>query len=516
MPFLRRLDLRGDFTRVVGRSLQRPRRQSVTAATSRLSGKPPAWRRSTSLSFGVVAVVVALGVGAAGAAPTVVSTTETEVTVGGLDPDTLYDLQVKKSGTTSWTTLSARTKRITVDFTWTPLNPVPNQAVDFTCTTSGVTCEWDKNLDGVPEATGLTWQTSYRGTGVKKPSARGVTSSGAKSAWLTMELTVVAEEPPPPPASEVRYKKTGEGGAAVYGTGSLEEPCYPNLPDQYGQTFCQWLKVTQYNPRQCGPFKDTNDPFAGSNSIRYDIVEQPGLSRCEIGKHRRFNAYTHDWYHTAFKLEPSWGETNDGGAHVHQLQYMSICAFALALNVDDLNDSGYLVVNAGNDDWNGIDGACHYYSGQPYQPRFYGQRPAGWGGTGPLYVIPPGQLRRGVWHEVKYHVYWTPLNEGVLEAWWRIRGGTWFKTLDIGPVGSGRPREFNFPTMALGDQNVPATTCNPTNEVTVANIEDPCHWPAMDKMGQYLGGTFSDDNVPSMWGQFCRASSREAAETCLG
>jgi Polysaccharide lyase len=395
-------------------------------------------RRSKSLSFGVVAVAVALGVGAAGAAPIIVSTTQTEVTIGGLSCGTQYRVRVKVAGDSEVTTLNPVTKPCP------PPQPPP---------------------------------------------------------------------PPPPPAGEVLYRKTGEGAAAVYGTGSLEEPCYPNLPDIYGQTFCQWTKVTQYNPPQCGPVKDSAAPFAGANSIRYDIVEQAGVSRCEIGKHRRFDAYTHDWYHTAFKLEPSWGETNDGGAVVHQLNYQSICAAPLFLSVDDLNDSGYLLVNAGDDDWNGIDGSCHYYSGQPIGGGFAG-RPVGWGG--PLYVIPPGQLQRNVWHEVRFHVYWTPSNEGVLEAWHRIRGGTWTKTLDIGPVGSGRPRQFNFPTLALGDQNVPLATCAPRNEVTVANINADCHWPSQDKMGQYLASTFSDDNVPSMWGEFCRASSREAAETCLG
>jgi hypothetical protein len=450
--------------------------------------------------------VVALGVGAAGAAPTLVSTTETKVAFGGLDPDTLYDLQVKKSGTTSWTTLSARTKRITVEFTWTPLNPVPDRAVDFTCTTSDVTCEWDKNLDGVPEATGLTWQTSYRGTGVKKPSARGVGSSGAKSAWLTKELTVVAEEPPPP-AGEVRYKKTGEGAANVYGTNSLEEACYPDLPPWNGIVeYCRWGKVTQYDPPQCGPHKDSSDPFAGVYSIRYDVATEQTVTRCEIDKHRRVGAYTHDWYHSAFKLEPDWGERNDGGAVINQLNYQSIHGSPFFVHADDRNDSAYLSVSAGPCTSSG----CKYYSGQPIGFG-YAPRPAGM--PGPLYFIPAGGLTRGVWHEVLIHVYWTPLTDGVVEGWYRPKGGTWVKRVDVGPVGSGHATQFNFPTLQTGVQSTPSGCTT----VTVENINDDCHWPNVDKMGQYLNTAYTSGNgTNTLWGEFCRASSREAAETCLG
>jgi hypothetical protein len=42
-----------------------------------------------------------------------------------------------------------------------------------------------------------------------------------------------------------------------------------------------------------------------------------------------------------------------------------------------------------------------------------------------------------------------------------------------------------FPTVAVGNQVTPYG-CAPGNEVTVANINDDCHWPSMDKMGQYF------------------------------
>jgi hypothetical protein len=110
MPFLWRLDLRGGFTRGVGRPPPVTSAAVGDAAPSPSSGTPPPLRRSTSLSFGVVAVVVALGVGAAGAAPIIVSTTQTEVTIGGLSCGTQYRVRVNVAGDSAVTTLNPVTK----------------------------------------------------------------------------------------------------------------------------------------------------------------------------------------------------------------------------------------------------------------------------------------------------------------------------------------------------------------------------------------------------------------------
>jgi hypothetical protein len=338
------------------------------------------------------------------------------------------------------------------------------------------------------------------------------------SATASSAATAVVASPPTlsgtPPLGRVLYKKTAEGTANIFGANSLEEACYPNLPDIYGQTYCQWVKVTQYDPPQCGPFKDAVDPFAGSYSIRFDLgttnLSARGESRCQIGKHRRPDAYTHDYYHYAFKLENGWGETSDGGSLIHSANYTNVCS-PLRFNVDDRNDSGYALVESGQNNWNGNPGSCNYYSGQPIGGG-YAPRPAGF--PGPLYVMPPGSLTRGVWHEVILHVYWTPVvGEGVVEGWYRPKGGMWSKNLDIGPVGSGRPKEFNFPTMGVGDQNTPQG-CG--FDITAQTINAECQWPSAERFGQYTAGASAPDRVATMWGEYCRASTREAAETCLG
>jgi hypothetical protein len=70
---------------------------------------PQALRRWTTLS-GVVAAAVALAVGAAGAAPIIVSTTQTEVTIGGLTCGTQYRVRVNVTGSPKVTTLKAVTE----------------------------------------------------------------------------------------------------------------------------------------------------------------------------------------------------------------------------------------------------------------------------------------------------------------------------------------------------------------------------------------------------------------------
>jgi hypothetical protein len=371
------------------------------------------------------------------------------------------------------------------------------------CDTAGVSCA---AISGATSTAYLLTSADVSSTiRVSVTASNSVGSATASSA----ATAVVASLPVPTSTStpgKVFYKKTGEGTANVFGTNSLEEACYPNLPPWNGIVeYCRWGKVMQYDPPQCGPYKDANDPFAGTNSIRYDVATNQTVTRCEIDKHRRVEAYTHDWYHSAFKLEPDWGETNEGGAVIHQLNYQSIKGSPFFVHADDLNDSAYLTVNSG-----ACDTTCTYYSGQPIGFGF-GPKPSGM--PGPLYVIPPGGLLRNVWHELLIHVYWTPLKDGVVEGWYRPKGGTWVKRVDVGPVGSDHATQFNFPTLQTGVQKVPQGCTT----VTVENINDGCHWPNVDKMGQYLNTAYTSGNgTNTMWGEFCRASSREAAETCLG
>jgi hypothetical protein len=129
MPVLRRLDLRGGSTRGIGRPPNCDLGAgSVTAAKSTVQGRPSALRRSISLRVAVVAVVGALAVGAAGAAPIIVSTTQTEVTIGGLSCGTRYRVRVNVAGSSPVTTLNPVTKPCTAP---QPPPPPPPPGVLF-------------------------------------------------------------------------------------------------------------------------------------------------------------------------------------------------------------------------------------------------------------------------------------------------------------------------------------------------------------------------------------------------
>jgi hypothetical protein len=109
--------------------------------------------------------VVALGVGAAGAAPLIVSTAETEVTIGGLACGTQYRVRVNVAGNSTVTTLNPVTKPCP------PLRPPPRPPTS--CTTPYYACsgfelntsllartsqlnQW-RWLSGVDQSTGFDW-----------------------------------------------------------------------------------------------------------------------------------------------------------------------------------------------------------------------------------------------------------------------------------------------------------------------------------------------------------------------
>jgi hypothetical protein len=83
---------------------------------------------STSHRLGVVAVVVALTVGAAGATPIIVTTTQTEVTIGGLTCGTRYRVRVNVAGSSPVTTMNPVTKPCTAP---QPQPPPPPPGVSF-------------------------------------------------------------------------------------------------------------------------------------------------------------------------------------------------------------------------------------------------------------------------------------------------------------------------------------------------------------------------------------------------
>jgi hypothetical protein len=426
MPFLRRLDLRGGFTRGVGRSATATSAAVSDGSRTLSGGTAPALRRSKSLSFGVVAVAVALGVGAAGAAP-IISTTQTEVTIGGLSCGTQYRVRVNVAGDSEVTTLNPVTK------------PCPG-----------------------PQ--------------------------------------------PAPPPGEVRWRKTFE--SPYNSVKALEETNCQELPNPTNFPYCAWSQIAN---NTAWAVVSTSDPFAGLYSIDLRLPANTCCDqRNQIGHMRSVWGGKHDYFRFVFKLDPNWTETSDAGDTLLTMNYQNIYGSPLFMNVDELSDSAYVVLVSGHCEPGGNQpSTCDFYGGQPIGGGF-APRPAGF--PGPLYVIPPGQLQKNAWHDLIIHVYWTPYNEGVIEAWHRLRGGIYTKTLDFGPVGSGRVQQFNAATLQNG-----LDWWGDVQTVEELARDDVSIHTTQDKIGQRLGQVPSDpDGWISSWEEFCRASSRGAAETCLG
>jgi hypothetical protein len=242
MPFLRRLDLRGGFTRGVGRPPLRPRPQSATDATSPSSGTPPPLRRSTSLGFGVVAVVVALGVGAAGAAPISVSTTQTEVTIGGLRCGTQYRVRVNVAWDSAVTTLNPLTKPCPPPPP--PPPPLmatgfePNTVLDPQPTTGRVTNQYFHNTD---LSAGLNWDdSSFFGAAWRVQAVVWNTTQPA-AYWTSQYLETVPDRNGNP-TQALKLQFDGAGGPTTptnMQNGLLNAPIPQPIHDYYVR---YWLK----------------------------------------------------------------------------------------------------------------------------------------------------------------------------------------------------------------------------------------------------------------------------------
>jgi uncharacterized protein YkwD len=336
----------------------------------------------------------------------------------------------------------------------------------------------------------------------------------------------VAPPPPsPPPAGETAYHRSFEppwGNATTPDKPwlTLEDPCSDPVPG--GLMFCQWWFITQYNPPEC-PELQSAETLSGSYALRMPVRTQDvvgtALQRCEIGKLRRPDTFTSDYFHVGLKLEEDWGENASEGASLNQVQYAWISGSTAGLAADDQSfccgyggdfDALYVTINAGN--CSGATGdICQYFSGYPigtmganaYTPKNM---------PGPLYVIPPGQLPRGVWIDVIYRIYWTPDPNGVVEGWWKYGSepdNAYRHTLSAGPPGQGYALEGNFATLQMGPrQDTPVTI---TRDMLAAN-QGPDN---EDKFGQYSGSYMSDGGIADSWfDNWCRATSFEAAASC--
>ena len=125
-------------------------------------------------------------------------------------------------------------------------------------------------------------------------------------------------------------------------------------------------------------------------------------------------------------------------------------------------------------------GECQYNTGNDASPTNQGTL----GYT--LRIVPVGTRLAGTWQQFIVHVHHAADSSGLVQGWWRPRGGTWKQTVNWG----------GYPTVQW-------TSTQPvdTNRGTT------------DKIGAYRG----ESTFPiSIWQDgFCVATSFSAAESCL-
>ena len=151
MPVLRLLDLRGGSTRIGDPPSNDVGPQSETPANIIPGGTPPALRRSTALSLGiVVAVVVSLGVGAAGAAlaPSLLSTLQS--VNSSPNESGVFDNRQKTYNQALYNALQALDQRVTSleDPPPPPPPPPPPAGEPAPIAGQGYTKRFEDNFDG--------------------------------------------------------------------------------------------------------------------------------------------------------------------------------------------------------------------------------------------------------------------------------------------------------------------------------------------------------------------------------
>lgn len=204
-----------------------------------------------------------------------------------------------------------------------------------------------------------------------------------------------------------------------------------------------------------------------------------------------------DWFSIAMYFPDGWAQamTSTNGSALSETvtcpNYYSVngCMDALVAN----RNSIFALTNSGACSANDQPPGCPYYSGNPDYPGVH----RGFSQThcGPWYVIPPGSLRLGVWYEFVFHVYYTLKLDGVVQAWYRLKGHTqWTLAVD---------EQRGFPTLQTG----------PTafgDSVTADNVNG---WKSTDQFGAYR---HASPNPATMWvDNWCRATSFTAASSCF-
>jgi hypothetical protein len=112
----------------------------------------------------------------------------------------------------------------------------------------------------------------------------------------------------------------------------------------------------------------------------------------------------------------------------------------------------------------------------------------------PFVVIPPGSITRGVWYQYLVHVHWSTNNDGLVEAWYRPRGGSWIRS--VSP-------QTGFPTLSWGWN---------ANQGVWISKESVNGRRSSAKFGYYNPNPLTPQTL--YWDHVCEATTFEAAASC--
>jgi hypothetical protein len=219
----------------------------------------------------------------------------------------------------------------------------------------------------------------------------------------------------------------------------------------------------------------TDTVAQGRYAGRFDLPPDATTSTsCEVLRKRALALGTDDWYGMEVYFPSNWQEPSSAfwGMAIAQFNYEALTGPPVGLfaHRDHIN----LVVWSGHCVYGGY---CQYRTGNDDDT----QGTFGYA----LRIVPVGSLAPG-WQQFVVHVHWAKDSSGLVEGWWRPRGGNWTKTITWG----------GYPTTQWTDTQ-PADT----NYVT------------SDKIGAYRGPasfplTIHHDG-------FCVATSFGGAAGCL-
>lgn len=357
--------------------------------------------------------------------------------------------------------------------TWNGTTPMTYSYQWHRCNSTGASCT------PVAGATGTSYLLASADVG---STMRGsvTASNSAGSATASSAATAVVSTSPTLPAGTVLFKKQWEDGLKESeGWGSQDSS---NVAD-----------TTSIHRGTIAPDSSTSD--TGTTSGRFVLPAYTGGRTAAEMLHSRISGnHVHDWYAMSIRFgDYNWGSLGGQDLSLGQFNYANINGspgHLSAYGSSASNAGVYYLVNAGGPAPTGTP--TPYYSGTPVGGGFASR---GMPVPGPYYVLRPGTVQLNTWYEIIIHTYWTTDLDGIVEAWFRVKGSSvWSRAFSY----SG-----GFPTLQWG-ANESGYNVTPSNIATIGTN---------DKFGAYRGASAGTTSV--YHDSFCRATNFDAAAGCF-